>query len=215
MIATPPFRAPFGPVTSVMGSPGVAATNRSNASTGFMTLSASTDPRAPSRASVLVSILAFDLDRPRHENGASFVERFLIGTARATFGVGFSRFTTSGIFAGALTSAVMRIFVEEFRGSAFIGASRGPDLVLLRRSPSYVGGSDVYPALPSTGRGVSHQFSAAANYRYRVFVDLEIEVRGEGFGTFGGSSSSASLAGFLSLASVDFRRASLGEISGG
>ena len=107
-------------------------------------------------------------------------------------------FFSSGVFASARTSAVFRYFVEEFDSSFnFVRAVTMPgEIVVVRQDFWWFSGSQTFaPVSVGTGRTIPNPVSgvltASPNFFYRVWVDLAMDIRAQGFGGLGGSTAIA------------------------
>jgi hypothetical protein len=143
----------------------------------------------PSSASI-ISSFGMDLGVPSDNAGRPLTGALrLLATPYFDY-EGF--FYSGGVFASALTSAAVQMYLEESdaRGN-FVRGIDGPRFQILREDPPWFSGSAtwtpharnwVIPSLPS-------QIGVRANFSYRLWVDLVGEIRAAGYGGFGGSGS--------------------------
>jgi hypothetical protein len=120
-------------------------------------------------------------------------------------------FFSSGVFAGARTAAVFRYFIEEFDSSfRFVRAVTMPgELVVVREDTSWFSGSQTFTpravgsgwTIPNPPGGI---LTARPNFFYRVWVDLTIDIRAQGFGGLGGSTAIAQLGWDVESMDVQF-----------
>jgi hypothetical protein len=143
----------------------------------------------PSSASIMSSF-GMDLGFPSDNSG-----RPLSGPLRLLASPTFDFegwFYTGGVFASALTSAAVQIYLEESdsRGN-FVRGIDGPRFQILREEPSWFSGSAI--ATPHGRNAViaslPSEIGVRAGFQYRLWVDLVGEIRAAGYGGFGGSSS--------------------------
>jgi hypothetical protein len=121
-------------------------------------------------------------------------------------------FFSSGVFASARTAAVFNYFVEEFDASfRFVRAVTAPgEIVVVRQDVPWFSGSQTFTPI-SSGSGwtipnpLSGVLTATPNFFYRVWVDLNADIRAQGFGGIGGSSAIAQLAWDIDSIDLQFR----------
>lgn len=100
-------------------------------------------------------------------------------------------FYTGGVFASALTSAAVQIYLEESdeRGN-FVRGIDGQRFEIQRENPSWISGSAIHT--PHGQHAVvagETEITVRAGFQYRLWVDLVGEIRAAGWGGFGGSGS--------------------------
>lgn len=187
MIFTPPYPFQFTPGPDLLGSPTVF--DGINAGAGRYLLTLFTDASAPSRAHLLRS-WGMWAGVPRDARDQPYQGRSVLQVG-ATFSF-MGSFTTRGIFGTPFNAAWVKIYVEEFdAGFNFRRAVAGLPSDILRVSPSYISGADSFPRAGRAGAFLS--LVAEPRMHYRVFVDVEAEVRGAGFGGIGGSTARAAV----------------------
>ena len=132
-------------------------------------------------------------------------------TIRASINIRNPFFFSSGVFASARTAAVFSFFVEEFDTSfRFVRAVTMPGtIVVVRQDFWWFSGSQVFTPV-STGRGwtianpLAGVLTARPNFFYRVWIDLNADIRAAGFGGVGGSGAIAQLAWDIDFIDVVF-----------
>jgi hypothetical protein len=175
------FEWSFDPPAATTGSPIV--TRRSVPSANRLDFFLETNRTSPSSAQLLTS-LGVSLP-PARRDGNMVVQ---------PTGDFSTFFFSSGVFASALTSGIVRIFVEEFDGAGnFLRGIDGASQVLAHHDVWWFSGSqstspaavDQLIALPP----IDLRIPVRRGNRYRVWVDLHGAVRGAGFGGIGGSGA--------------------------
>ena len=183
-----PYPFTWDPTPLQQGSPTIV--NRGRNEIGSRDFFLSSNRTQPSSASI-VSSFGMDLGIPRDDSGRPLSGGPLRLLATPTFDfTGF--FYTGGVFASALTSAAVQMYLEEFDAHGnFMRGIDGPRFQILREDPWWFTGSATYtpnarswviPSLPS-------DIAVRAGFQYRLWVDLVGEIRAAGYGGFGGSGS--------------------------
>lgn len=187
MFFTPPFPFAFVPAPITTGAPMVMPIG-SNPIFGRYLLTHFSSPGAPSSSRQLAS-WGMWAGVPRDALDQPYIGRSVL-QINATFDF-MGSFTTRGLFASPFNAAWVKIFVEELdAGFNFRRAFAGPPQDILRVSPAYFSGADSFPRAGRSSAFLS--IVAEPRFRYRVFVDVEAEIRADGFGGIGGSSATAS-----------------------
>src|SRR6188472_1856647 len=182
-----PYPFTWDPTPLQQGSPTI--NNRGRNELGSRDFYLASNRTQPSSASIMSSF-GMDLGFPSDNSG-----RPLSGPLRLLASPTFDFegwFYTGGVFASALTSAAVQMYLEESdsRGN-FVRGIDGPRFQILREEPSWFSGSAILtphqrnwtiPSLPS-------QITVRAGFQYRLWVDLVGEIRAAGYGGFGGSSA--------------------------
>ena len=195
---TAPYPLFFNPSVAQSGTPGIA--DRPDFPPGgswFLHLNS--NPSAPSSAMALRSfgVQSQPIDDSRGRLWTRSTQLFI--TTSINIRVPF--FFSSGTFATARTAAAFSYFVEEFDASfRFVRAVTMPgEIVVVRQDFWWFSGSQTFTpvssgpgfTIPNPVRGV---LTATPNFFYRVWVDLNADIRAQGFGPGGGSSAIAQLA---------------------
>ena len=105
-----------------------------------------------------------------------------------------SFFYAGGTFAGELTSAIVKVYVEESDAAGnFVRAMESPEIVLLREDFGWFAASTSSPSAHNLSfpDGEVPLFDVQPNFQYRVFLDLHGEVRAAGYQWWGGSGAIA------------------------
>jgi hypothetical protein len=101
-------------------------------------------------------------------------------------------FYTGGVFASALTSAALQMYLEESdAGGNFVRGIDGPRFQILREDPAWFSGSATYwpHGRNSLITSLPSEVGVRAGFQYRLWVDLVGDIRAAGYGGFGGSGS--------------------------
>jgi hypothetical protein len=182
-----PYPFTWDPTPLQQGGPTVV--NRGRNELGSRDFFLSSHRTQPSSAS-LMSSFGMDLGVPRSDSGAALTGRLrLLATPYFDYD-GF--FYTGGVFASALTSAAVQMYLEESdaRGN-FVRGIDGPRFEILRQDPPWFSGSATYTphasnwVIPSGASDIL----VRSGFQYRLWVDLVGEVRAAGYGGFGGSGA--------------------------
>jgi hypothetical protein len=195
-----PYPFTWDPTPLQQGSPTIV--NRGRNELGSRDFFLSSHRTQASSASIMSSF-GMDLGVPSDDAG-----RLLTGPLRLLATPYFDYegfFYSGGVFASALTSAAVQMYLEESdpRGN-FVRGIDGPRFQILREDPAWFSGSATYtpharnwviPSLPS-------QIGVRANFQYRLWIDLVGEIRAAGYGSFGGSGSVCQIV--IRLWSVDW-----------
>ena len=193
----PPFTPPYpltweSPITQ-SGSPSIGVHGSVNGRRLFFGMS--TNGTKPSSA-FLITSFGMDAGAPTRAG-----LRLLIDTTLDFTGF----FYSSGSFASALTSAVVKLYVEESdpAGNFLRGMNVG-EMIIRRENPAWWYGSQSWP---ESGREFAIPFSPLATVRnnnYRVYVDLYGEIRAAGYGGLGGSYAHADCSVNVRQVRLDF-----------
>ncbi|HVR96645.1 MAG TPA: hypothetical protein VMW27_08530 [Thermoanaerobaculia bacterium] len=187
MFFTPPYPSLFSPAPSILGSPVVS--EGMNVAVGRFLITLATDPAGPSRVHLLRS-WGMWAGVPRDAREQPYLGRSVL-QVNATFSF-MGSFVTRGLFGMPFDAVWVKIFIEEFdAGFNFRRAFEGPPRDILRVSPTYISGADSFPRSGRTSASLN--IVAEPRMNYRVFVDVEAELRGAGFAGFGGSGATASV----------------------
>lgn len=203
MIFTYPYPFTYDPPAIQSGGPTVI--NRGNNATGLRSFYLQSNSSRPSSALMLTSF-GMDAGVPRDGRNRRFTtdsELVIEPTiSYSTF------FYSGGVFASALTSATVKIYVEETdRRGNFIRGIEGSEYEILREDPWWFSGGRSWN--PS-GREITVVTNIAPidrriivhwGYSYRVFIDVYGEIRAAGYGGLGGSGAIAQVS--LTLNQVD------------
>ncbi len=206
-VFTPPYPLFFAPTIALSGGPGI--TDRPDFPPGgswFLHLSS--NPTAPSSAFALRS---FGVQSQPVDNLGRLWTRNTQLLITTSINIRNPLFFSSGIFASSRTAAAFSYFVEEFDARfRFVRAVTMPgEIVVVRQDVPWFSGSQTFTPF-SVGRGwtignpASGVLTATPNFFYRVWVDLNADIRAQGFGTFGGSAAIAQLAWDIDLIDVGF-----------
>ena len=195
-----PYAFTFDPTPMQRGSPTIV--NRGRNELGSRDFYLESHRTQPSSASIMSSF-GMDLGVPSNDAGRPLTGPLrLVATPYFDY-EGF--FYTGGVFASALTSAAVQMFLEESDAAGnFVRGISGPRFQILREDPSWFSGGATYtpharnwviPSLPS-------QISVRADFQYRLWVDLVGAIRAAGWGGFGGSGAICQIV--IRLWSVDW-----------
>lgn len=192
----PPYPLLWDSPIAQQGSPGIGSHGIYNP-TGRLYFGMSTNLSNPSSA-FLIHSFGMDAGVPSRA-GLSLVITPLVDYS------GF--FYSQGTFASALTSAIIKVYIEESdERNNFVRGIDGTPHVILRQDPAWFYGSQTWTPVE---RGITPSQPAIpvqANHSYRVFIDLHGEIRAAGYGGFGGSYSHADCQVRVIEVDVDFVR---------
>ena len=181
-----PYPFTFDPTPLQQGSPTI--NNRGMNALGSRDFFLSSNRTQSSSASIMSSF-GMDVGTPCADSGRP-VSGPLMFMATPNFDFD-GWFYTGGVFASALTSAAVQIFIEESdAGGNFVRGIDGPRFQILRQNPSWISGSSIdtphglHTVIPGETAIV-----VGAGFQYRLWVDLVGEIRAAGWGGFGGSGA--------------------------
>jgi len=196
MIFRPPYPFTYDPPIAQSGNPIIV--NRGRNETGWRDFFLQSNSSNPSSALILTSF-GMDAGVPRDSRNRLLTRN---GELHISPIISYSTFFYSGgVFASALTSAVIKIYVEEsdLRGN-FVQGIDGTENVILREDPWWFSGSRIWSpsvsglTITTEIAPVDRRIHVSPNHSYRVFIDLYGEIRAAGYGGLGGSGSIAQVA---------------------
>jgi len=206
---TPPYPFFFNPGIAQSGAPTIAD-RRDSPPGGSWFVHLRSNSSAPSSASALRAFGVQSQPVDDSNRGRLWTRNTRLSiTTSINIRVPF--FFSSGVFAGARTAAAFRYVVEEFDASfRFVRAVTMPgEIVVVREDFWWFNGSQTFTPV-SVGSGwtipnpASGVLTATPNFFYRVWVDLVIDVRAQGFGGIGGSTAIAQVAWDIDSIEVHF-----------
>lgn len=196
MIFRPPYPFTYDPPIAQSGNP--ITVNRGRNETGWRDFFLQGNSSHPSSALILTSF-GMDAGVPRDSRNRLFTQDGILNVQPVVSYTTF--FYSSGVFASALTSSVVKVYVEESdpRGN-FVRGMDSTEHLILRQDPWWFSGSQTWSpsvaglTLTPESRPVDRTIHVRRDHSYRVFIDLYGEIRAAGFGGFGGSGSIAQVA---------------------
>jgi len=197
-----PYPLDFIPAPIAAGSPGMSVWG--GGEVGSCGFSLASNPSMPSSARVLTS-LGMDVGAPRDRRG-----RPLPGVSELKMAMSLSYdtfFSVNTAFASALTASRLAILLEEFDSAGrFVRALNGGELTIIREEPWWITGVARWAPFAVDAAIPQGRIATRAGFFYRLWIDLNGEIRSAGFGGIGGSAAMAQTSMHLAWVEVEFVR---------